>query len=137
MRYIGIDLGTKSCGVAISDKTNQIATPKTPIFFEKEDYKYLLKIIKTLIQENNITDIVIGLPKNMDGSLGFAAERSIKFAQLLNESNLQIHFEDERLTTIEAMNIIHFNGKTNKNSKQKIDSISAQIILESYLKKVQ
>jgi putative Holliday junction resolvase len=136
MRYLGLDLGTKSCGIAISDRTNQIATAREPIFFEKENYEELSKDVLKIIKDNNITDVIIGLPKNMDGTMGFASERSINFSEIIKNNDIKIHFEDERLTTIEALNVIHFNGKTNKNSKQKIDSISAQLILESYLKKV-
>lgn len=134
MRYLGLDLGTKSCGIAISDKTNILSTPKDPIFYDHEDYENLHEKLLPIIKENNITDIVIGLPKNMDGSLGFAAERSINFAQVLKEDGLIVHFVDERLSTVEAMSILHFTGKTEKNSKKVIDSVSANIILETFLR---
>lgn len=134
MRYLGLDLGTKSCGIAISDKTNILSTPKDPIFYEREEYEKLHEKLLPIIKENNITDVVIGLPKNMDGSLGFAAERSINFAQVLKEDGLTIHFVDERLSTVEAMSILHFTGKTEKNSKKVIDSVSANIILETFLR---
>ena len=134
MRYLGLDLGTKSCGIAISDKTNILSTPKDPIFYEREEYEKLHEKLLPIIKENNITDVVIGLPKNMDGSLGFAAERSINFAQVLKEDGLTVHFVDERLSTVEAMSILHFTGKTEKNSKKVIDSVSANIILETFLR---
>lgn len=134
MRYLGLDLGTKSCGIAISDKTNILSTPKDPIFYEREEYEKLHEKLLPIIKENNITDVVIGLPKNMDGSLGFAAERSINFAQVLREDGLTVHFVDERLSTVEAMSILHFTGKTEKNSKKVIDSVSANIILETFLR---
>lgn len=134
MRYLGLDLGTKSCGIAISDKTNILSTPKDPIFYEREEYEKLHEKLLPIIKENNITDVVIGLPKNMDGSLGFAAERSINFAQVLKENGLTVHFVDERLSTVEAMSILHFTGKTEKNSKKVIDSVSANIILETFLR---
>ena len=135
MRYLGIDLGTTSCGIALTDKTNTISYAKEPIFFNKDDYSKLYLEILKIIKDNNITDIVIGLPKNMDGSMGFAADRSLNFANYFNEDNVKIHFEDERLTTVEALGIMHFNGKNVKNSKKIIDSVSAQLILESYLKR--
>lgn len=134
MRYLGLDLGTKSCGIAISDKTNILSTPKDPIFYEREEYEKLHEKLLPIIKENNITDVVIGLPKNMDGSLGFAAERSINFAQVFKEDGLTVHFVDERLSTVEAMSILHFTGKTEKNSKKVIDSVSANIILETFLR---
>ena len=136
MRYLGLDLGTKSCGVSISDKTNVLSTPLNPIFYERENYSELLNQLKIIINDNNITDIVLGLPKNMDGSLGFAANRSIEFAGILTELNVNVHFVDERLSTVEAMSILHFTGKKVKNSKKVIDSVSANIILETYLRSI-
>jgi putative Holliday junction resolvase len=134
MRYLGLDLGTRSCGIAITDKTNTICTPKSPIFFNHEEYDKLLEELKPMIEENEITDVVIGLPKNMDGSMGFAAERSINFANLLKELNVKVHFIDERLTSVEALSVLHFTGKTAKDGKKVIDSVSANIILDTYLR---
>lgn len=134
MRYLGLDLGTTTLGISITDKTNTISTPLKVIKFPKEDYLSVLKELETIITDNNITDIVLGLPKNMDNSLGFAAQRSIEFKKLLEVFPVNIHLYDERLTTIEAMNILKSTG--NKNIKQKniIDAISANIILDSYLR---
>ena len=134
MRYLGLDLGTKSCGVAISDKSNVLSTPMPPIFYDSEDYNRLILDLKTIIESNKITDIVLGLPKNMDGSLGFAAEWSMNFANMLKELDVDVHFIDERLSTVEAMNILHFTGRKEKNSKKIIDSVSANIILETFLR---
>ena len=134
MRYLGLDLGTRSCGLAITDKCNTLSTPMEPIFFKQNDYDDLLKQLKIIIEEKKVTNVVIGLPKNMDGSLGFAAERSISFANILKDIGLQIHFVDERLSTVEALSILHFTGKTAKNSKKIIDSVSANIILETFLR---
>src|SRR5574344_250954 len=103
MRYLGLDLGTKSCGISISDKNNVLCFPKEPIFYDQEDYENLLKKILAIILEDDITDVVLGLPKNMDGSMGFAAQRSIDFASRLKEKNIVVHFVDERLSTVEAM----------------------------------
>ena len=134
MRYLGLDLGTRSCGIAITDKTNTICTPKSPIFFNHEEYDKLLEELKPIIKENEITDIVLGLPKNMDGTMGFAAERSINFANMLRDLEVRVHFVDERLTSVEAMSILHFAGKTEKSGKKIIDSVSANIILDTYLR---
>jgi putative Holliday junction resolvase len=134
MRFLGLDLGTKSCGLAISDKTNVLSTPMEPIFYDHEDYDYLFNEISKVVKENNISDIVLGLPKNMDGTLGFAAERSLNFANKLKELKITVHLIDERLSTVEAMNILHFTGKTEKNSKKIIDSVSANIILDTFLR---
>lgn len=136
MRIIGLDLGTKTVGVSISDKTGLITKELPVIKFDFEDYETALSKVMDIIKEYNINEVVLGLPKNMDGSLGFAANRSMNFKNMLEQSGITVHLEDERLTTISAENIIHNNGKNIKNSKSYIDSISASLILESYLKRI-
>src|SRR5699024_3694997 len=103
-------------GVAISDKTNTIASPLKLIKFAKEDYESALEQLLNLTKEYNITQVVLGLPKNMDNSLGFASNRSLKFKEMLENIGLIVHLEDERLTTVEAINILKNNGmkKINK-----------------------
>lgn len=135
MRLLGLDLGTKSLGVSITDKTNTLVFPYDVIKFAFEDYEKALEEIKKVIQKEEITHIILGLPKNMDGTLGFAADRSLRFKEMLESESLLVILEDERLTTMESLNIAHQNGKTNKDVKSKIDAISASIILESYLKR--
>ncbi len=135
MRYLGLDLGTTTLGIAITDKTNTLVTPLKLIKFKSEDYESLLGELNNIIDENHITDIVLGLPKNMDNSLGFAAERSIKFKELLQKEGINVHLEDERLTTVEALNILKNNGNKNIKKKEKTDVLSAVLILESYLKR--
>ncbi len=135
MRYLGLDLGTTTLGIAITDKTNTLVTPLKLIKFKSEDYESLLGELNNIIDENHITDIVLGLPKNMDNSLGFAAERSIKFKELLQKEGINVHLEDERLTTVEAINILKNNGNKNIKKKEKTDVLSAVLILESYLKR--
>lgn len=134
MRYLGLDLGTTSLGVAVSDKTNTITTPLKVIKFPKEHYEEAAEALKDIIKEKEITDIVLGLPKNMDNSLGFAAERSIKFSELLKKYNVNIHLYDERLSTVEALNILKSTGNRNIKEKNIVDAVSANIILESFMK---
>ena len=136
MRYLGLDLGTRSCGIAITDKTNTICTPKSPIFFNHEEYDKLLEELKPIIKENEITDIVLGLPKNMDGTMGFAAERSINFANMLRDLEVKVHFVDERLTSVEAERILHDNNLKSKEFTDKVDMEAAVLILESYLRSI-
>ena len=135
MRYLGLDLGTTTLGIAITDKTNTLVNPLKLIKFKSEDYESLLGELNNIIDENHITDIVLGLPKNMDNSLGFAAERSVKFKELLQKEGINVHLEDERLTTVEALNILKNNGNKNIKKKEKTDVLSAVLILESYLKR--
>ena len=135
MRYLGLDLGTKTLGISITDKTNLIVSPYTVLRFSSEDYASVIPKVKEIINENNITLVVLGLPKNMDGTIGFAGERSLNFKKLLEKENIKVELMDERLTTKEALNIIHSNNDNYKNAKEKIDSIASSIILDSYLRK--
>ena len=134
MRVLGLDLGTKTLGIAISDKTNTLSTPMEVINFKEEDYASLIPTIEKLIKDKDITDIALGLPKNMDNTEGFAAERSRNFAKLLESLNVNIHFVDERLTTVSALNILKETGNKKIKEKNVVDAIAANIILESYLK---
>ena len=79
--------------------------------------------------------VVLGLPKNMDGSIGFAGNRSLNFKGLLEKENIEVALMDERLTTKSAIDIVHENNDNYKNTKEKIDSIASCIILENYLRK--
>lgn len=135
MRYLGLDLGTTSLGVAISDKTNTLVSPLTLIKFKKEDYNDALNKLMEIIKDKNISKVVLGLPKNMDNSLGFAAQRSLNFKKILESANVEVILEDERLTTVEAINIMKNNGLKRINEQNKIDVLSAVLILESYLKR--
>ena len=134
MRYLGIDLGTTTVGVSISDKTNMLATPLRVIKFKKECYEDTLEELERIISDNKITDIVLGLPKNMDNSLGFAAQRSINYCKLLEKFPVNIHLYDERLSTVEALNILKSTGNKRIKEKNVIDAVSANIILESFLR---
>lgn len=135
MRYLGLDLGTTSLGVAISDKTNTLVSPLTLIKFKKEDYNDALNKLMEIIKDKNISKVVLGLPKNMDNSLGFAAQRSLNFKKILESENVEVILEDERLTTVEAINIMKNNGLKRINEQNKTDLLSAVLILESYLKR--
>ncbi len=136
MRYLGLDLGTTSLGVAISDKTNTLVSPLTLIKFKSEDYEDALNKLMIIIKDKNISKVVLGLPKNMDNSLGFAAQRSINFKSMLENEGVLVILEDERLTTVEAINIMKDNGLKKINKQKKTDVISAVLILEMYLKRL-
>lgn len=136
MRYLGLDLGTKTLGVAITDKSNTIASPYKTIRFNFEDYESSLNELEKIISENNITEMVLGLPINMDGSKGFAADRSIKYKEMLeNKFSLPVSLIDERLSSISAHNILSSNGKKTKEHKENVDAVAATIILDMFLKK--
>lgn len=136
MRYLGLDLGTKTLGISMTDKTNTLVTPYKVIRFKKEDYESVIDELKIIIKNYDIGKIALGLPKNMDGSIGFAGERSLKFKELLLENGIEVELVDERLTTVIAEEIVHSNNDNIKNTKNKIDSIAASVILESFLKRL-
>ena len=134
MRIIGLDLGTKTLGVAVSDKLGIIASFYKTFFFKDEDYNSLVPIVKDLMNEFDTNKIVLGLPKNMNNSLGFASERSINFKELLEkELDIEVILEDERLSSVEANNALIGSDMSRKKRKGKVDSVAASIILQRYL----
>lgn len=134
MRYIGLDLGTKTLGVAVSDKLGIIASFYKTYFFKDEDYSSLVPIVKNLTEEFDTNKIVLGLPKNMNNTLGFASERSINFKELLEkELKIEVILEDERLSSVEANNALISSDMSRKKRKGKVDSVAASIILQRYL----
>ena len=135
MRYLGLDLGTRTLGLALSDKTNTISSPYKVLRWNGEDYNLLFKDLDVIIKEKEITDLVLGLPKNMNNTLGFASERSTKFNEALEERyKMEVHLVDERLTTIMAENTLLEADMSRKKRKKVIDGIAASIILDTYLK---
>lgn len=134
-RYIGLDLGTTTLGVSITDKTNTLVSPVKLIKFKREDYDFALDELIKIAEEKKVKDFVLGLPKNMDNSQGFAANRSLNFKTMLEEKGFNVYLEDERLTTVEALNIMKNNGMKNIKEKEKTDILSAVLILETFLKR--
>ena len=135
MRCLGLDLGTKTLGLALSDKTNTIASPYKVLRYDGDNYELLFKDLDTIITDNNITNLVLGLPKNMNNSLGFASERSLKFKEALESRyNLEVTLVDERLSTVEATNYLLEADLSRKKRKKVIDGVAASIILDTYLK---
>lgn len=136
MRYLGIDLGSKTVGLAMSDTTLTIASTYKTIFFKDEDYRSTINEIKDIIKEYNITKIILGLPKNMNNTLGERAEITLKYKDLLEESTgLPVVMFDERLTSVISNSILIEADMSRKKRKKKVDSIAAQIILQDYLNK--
>lgn len=134
MKIMSIDYGDVRTGIAISDIRGILASPLCVI---KESYqpKLVDKIIE-LINENKIEKIVIGLPRNMDGSYGYRCDDCKSLGQAIGEKiNIDIEFEDERLTTVMAHNILSDNNVRGAKRKQTVDAVSAVMILQSYLDK--
>lgn len=135
MRFLGLDLGTRTLGIAVSDRTNTIASPLKTIRFKESEYTSVIPELKSIVMEKGITDFVLGLPKNMNNSLGFASERSLNFKKLLEDNfAIPVHLVDERLTTVEAENILLMSDHSRKKRKKVIDNVASSLILDTYLK---
>lgn len=133
MRYLGLDLGSRTLGIAISDKTGFIAHSE-PIIRHHEEYQRLVNEVAKIVKEKEIDEIVLGMPKNMNNTIGPKGELSIKFQKMLEDKiKIPVHLQDERLSTVEATNLLIFNDTSRKKRKEVIDSVAATIILQSYL----
>lgn len=133
MKYLGLDLGTKTLGLAISDKLGIIASPYKVLRYE--DISKLIDELLVIINNENVDELVLGLPKNMNNSIGFAGERSLNFKKLLSKKcNLPIHLVDERLSTLEAENFLISSDTSRQKRKLVIDAYAASIILDTFLK---
>lgn len=135
MRYLGLDLGTKTMGVAISDKSNTISTSLKTINYQ--NYDELILEIEKIVKKYDITTFVLGYPKNMNNTVGIRAEETIKFKNRLeNYFSLPVVLMDERLSTVEAENVLISADLSRKKRKKVIDSMAASIILDTYLRRI-
>lgn len=134
MRYLGLDLGSRTLGIACSD-TGLIATNYKTIR-HNEDYDMLLLEVVKLAAELHIEGIVLGFPKNMNNTIGPKGELSLKFKEKLEEKlTIPIYLQDERLTTKSATDILLQGNVSRKKRKKVVDSLAATIILQSFLDK--
>ena len=132
MRILALDHGTKRIGVAVSDETKTIAQPLE--WIPAEPFAAFLERLKHLLTEKEIDLVLIGLPRNMDGSYGPAAQKAEAFAAALRAAiTIPIKMRDERLTTLQA-NKIMIQGKVRRDKrKDKVDQMAAALLLQSYL----
>lgn len=134
MRYIGLDLGTKTLGIAVSDKTETIASAITTLRFSENNPEEVLDDLTKIMEEYKVGAIVIGLPKNMNNSLGFAAERTKEFVKVLNNTyDIPVYEQDERLSSVTANNVLLQADISRKKRKSKVDTVAATVILQNYL----
>ena len=134
MRILGLDLGTKTLGIAISDATEMIATGITTLRFEENKPENCINELSNIINEYNVKSIVIGLPKNMNNTLGDAVKRTLSFVDILKANyRLPVYMQDERLSSVSANNILLQADVSRKKRKSKVDTIAATIILQNYL----
>lgn len=136
MRCLGLDLGSKTLGIAISDMTNVIASVYTTLYFKDENYQSLLLPLKDIIDKEGIDTLVLGFPKNMNNTLGERALVTLDFKKMLEgEFNLPVIMEDERLTSVISNNVLIDANVSRKKRKKKVDGMAAVIILQGYLDK--
>jgi putative Holliday junction resolvase len=132
MRYLAIDLGGKRTGLAVGDDLTGQAGPVGVI--ETSDHATLLRQLKVAIDEHGPDALVIGIPLNMDGTVGPAAKKAQALAILLEQSTgMKVHGFDERLTTFEADDLMKQSGLTHKQKKARRDAIAAAAILRDFL----
>lgn len=135
MKYLGLDLGSKTLGIAISDPQGIIARGVN-VIRHQENYSYLLSKVKKIVKEEKIEAIVLGFPKNMNNTIGPKAELSITFKNKLEEDlTIPIYLQDERLTTKSAQDLLIQGGISRKGRKKVVDSVAATIILQTFLDK--
>lgn len=132
MRIMAIDYGDAHTGAAVSDLTGLLAGHTEVIHSRRE--AEVVRRLGELIEEYQVEELVLGHPKNMDGTVGPRAEKAEGFALRLREAfSLPVHLWDERRTTIDAHNILFSSGKNGKQRKKTVDAVAAALILEGYL----
>ena len=123
MKVLGLDLGNRTIGMAISDYLEIIANPIGTFRFEEKDLESAFNYVQNTVKENDVKKIVLGLPKNMDGTIGFQAEYCLEFKKIF----------DERLTTKMADSVMLKADISRNKRKKNVDKLAATIILQSYL----
>lgn len=137
MRYLGLDLGTRTLGISMSDSTATIATAYKTIRFEEGNEDSLFSELKDIVSEYQIGKIVLGFPKNMNNTVGERGLTTLSFKEKLErELTLEVVMQDERLSTVEATHYMIEADISRKKRKKKIDSLAANIILQTYLDKM-
>ena len=134
-KYIGLDLGTVTLGIATSDSLGFVHGLET-FRFQKEAYSQARKRVHEVVASTGIKNIVIGLPINMDGSQGFRADSSKKFKEdlLKEDPTLKIELVDERLTTVSAHKTLYEMNVSTKKHKETVDRLAACEILDFYIR---
>lgn len=132
MIIMSVDYGDVRTGIAVCDKMQILASPVCVI--TEKDREKLADKIKDLAIERKVERICVGVPQNMDGSYGFRSEACREFGALLNEkTGIQVDFQNERLTTVSAHNILNTMDVRGKKRKAVVDAVSAVLILEDYM----
>jgi putative pre-16S rRNA nuclease len=131
-RALGIDLGEARIGLAISDELGLLAHPLETL--RAKERRLIIEEITEIIDRHSISTVIIGLPRNMNGTYGPAAEKAREFAaELRLRVTCHVRLWDERLTSVAAQRALHESGRTVKQSRELIDQVAAQLILQAWL----
>ena len=132
MRILALDHGTKRIGVAVSDELKMIAMPLE--YIPAEPFSGVLERLRVLVREKEVEQIVVGMPRNMDGSYGEAAAKVREFVTVLREAiPLPLRTWDERLTSSQANRVLVEGGVRRQDRKEKVDAMAAALLLQGYL----
>lgn len=136
MRLIGLDVGSKTVGVAVSDELGITAQKLETIAIDENRFNFGMRQVKKLVREYQPVGFVLGLPKNMDGSDGKSVKRSRDYGKRLSDKfGLPVYYSDERLTTVESQRVLIEDAGIHDRKKRKkvIDQMAAVLILQNYL----
>lgn len=132
-RILGLDLGSVTCGVSVSDLMGMIASPVETIRFANDDYDDCIEKLKKHIDSYKIDTVILGLPKHMNGDIGIRGNISLEFKKKLEALDLKVILWDERLTTVSAERFLLEADMSRKKRKKVIDQMAAVTILQDYL----
>lgn len=135
MRLMGMDVGSKTVGISVSDQLGWTAQGVEIIPIDEDEQVFGIERVKELVQQYDVVGFVLGLPKNMNNTEGPRVEAARNYGKLLEETfDLPIDFQDERLTTVEAERMLIEQADTSRSKRKKvIDKLAASLILENYL----
>jgi len=133
-RVLGLDLGSRTCGIAVSDPMGMIARTVETFRFNDDDYDAACNRVVELCKELKVDEIVLGLPKHMNGDIGIRGEICLQFKSMLEDkTNLKVIMVDERLTTVAATKMLISADVSRKKRKKVVDQLAAVQILQGYL----
>lgn len=132
-RVIGLDLGSKTVGIAKSDLMQLVASPHKTIYFKENDYQQALSLVLETLKAFDVEKIVLGLPKHMTGEVGVRGNISLDFKKELETYGFEVILWDERLSSKAATQALIQGNVSRKNRKKVVDQVAAVIILQSYL----
>ncbi|MCR5350531.1 MAG: Holliday junction resolvase RuvX [Acholeplasmatales bacterium] len=134
MKYLGLDLGSRTLGVAISDELGMLARPLETLRFKDDDYETAYLYVIETCKKEKIKEVVLGLPRHMNGDQGVRAQISYDFKDKIEQnSDIKVHLEDERMTTIIVDKAMISGNMRREKRKEKKDEMAAVVILQSFL----